>query len=702
MLKFNDKEKSINAIIDFINDNNHTFQTTEGKEELKNLILEFQKKYAQYKGLKRFSIPVIGCISSGKSTILNYLLNLNNILEIGEDITTKCICVIRHQKNLKKPRVFKAYLELRGENIYNIEEGEEINERVSDVIKTQNKKIESGEIRSNYNDFFLIIKVDIPLFHGEFEKYADLFEFLDVPGLNEKNDLENTDDKQDNENLGQNFYFRQIFPLFIMNVRFSLFIFNAENYDGINSDSIINEYLEGGIDKLKEQEEIDIQKIQEREEQLKQIKIKQIKDRKKQIKSCAEKSFQESEFIFNKIDQIPTNIDVKTVNTNFIKYIKELVDKRGIVLNLNIYENELPLIAKKLNDEKTRFDSLKKYLIFYCDNSTENDNTSFYEFILEKMNKDFSLKLKAHDVEEYEESDEDKKSLDNEDDNFYNEFKEIVKQNQTFIYYINKKHFYRLKKIFIKNKKNAIYKRSECQLEKMIKQKMKYVIDDFLAFDKYSGMINSLSSSFQIDLKFKSPSVIQKKLEKMKKKGNIIIDPIDSINKFNAYIEKIYLLEKDNKSIEKIKNHYIQIYNYFKNTSAIRFLFVGAHNTGKSSVINNIIGYNQNYLPTDLKECTKVGIIIKYVKNNNIPKMYKAKFITTAKNYNYFKYKDNEEEIELPKNEEEIELPKNEEEIELLKNEEKIELPKNEEEIELPKEEEIEEKKENNIIEEKK
>ena len=42
---------------------------SEGKEELKKLIIEFQEKYAQFKDLKRFSIPVIGCISSGKSTI---------------------------------------------------------------------------------------------------------------------------------------------------------------------------------------------------------------------------------------------------------------------------------------------------------------------------------------------------------------------------------------------------------------------------------------------------------------------------------------------------------------------------------------------------------------------------------------------------------------------------------------------------------
>ena len=76
-------------------------------------------------------------------------------------------------------------------------------------------------------------------------------------------------------------------------------------------------------------------------------------------------------------------------------------------------------------------------------------------------------------------------------------------------------------------------------------------------------------------------------------------------------------------------------------------MFVGAHNTGKSSVINNIIGYNLNYLPTNLQECTKVGIIIKYVKNIKEPQMHKAQFITNNKNYNYFKYINSKDEVEI-------------------------------------------------------
>ena len=156
-------------------------------------------------------------------------------------------------------------------------------------------------------------------------------------------------------------------------------------------------------------------------------------------------------------------------------------------MNININENELPLIAKKLNDEKTRFDSFEKYLTFYCDNSTENDEESSYENILKKMNKDFGLKLKTVGEEESEKS---------EDENIYDRIKEIVDVNEIFVGYINRSHFKELKKLFKNNKKNGVYKRSECQLEIMIKNKMEYVVNDFLAFDKFSGMINSLTSSF--------------------------------------------------------------------------------------------------------------------------------------------------------------------------------------------------------------
>ncbi len=44
---------------------------------------KFTKKYSNYQKIERFCIPIIGIINSGKSTFLNYLLNLF-FLQIGE------------------------------------------------------------------------------------------------------------------------------------------------------------------------------------------------------------------------------------------------------------------------------------------------------------------------------------------------------------------------------------------------------------------------------------------------------------------------------------------------------------------------------------------------------------------------------------------------------------------------------------------
>ena len=48
----------------------------------------------------KFAIPVIGMISSGKSTFLNSLLGID-VLEAKDDVTTKFVCIIRHNSKLK-------------------------------------------------------------------------------------------------------------------------------------------------------------------------------------------------------------------------------------------------------------------------------------------------------------------------------------------------------------------------------------------------------------------------------------------------------------------------------------------------------------------------------------------------------------------------------------------------------------------------
>lgn len=67
------KTKKINKIINFIDDYFDDIEMKTGHKKLKELICEFQNKYVPYKNIQRFAIPIIGCVSPRKSTILNYL-----------------------------------------------------------------------------------------------------------------------------------------------------------------------------------------------------------------------------------------------------------------------------------------------------------------------------------------------------------------------------------------------------------------------------------------------------------------------------------------------------------------------------------------------------------------------------------------------------------------------------------------------------
>ena len=90
------KFKSINELIEKFNYIFNTIQKSTIKTFPPNLLKlkkEFNSKYLRYINIKRFTIPIIGRISSGKSTFLNAILELNNILESNINITTKFVCI---------------------------------------------------------------------------------------------------------------------------------------------------------------------------------------------------------------------------------------------------------------------------------------------------------------------------------------------------------------------------------------------------------------------------------------------------------------------------------------------------------------------------------------------------------------------------------------------------------------------------------
>jgi len=468
------------------------------------------------------------------------------------------------------------------------------------------------------------------------EKYAEIFEFMDVPGLNESSDIKEPLSNNNQENITSaaskftnGFYFRQIFPLIKNNIKFSLFIFSSDNYDKENSKEILKAYIDKKYDENKKNQNLYNNSTKKEELKFKEINNLLLNEKQEQRDYCSLASFKESIFVLNKIDLVfPEQRDL--VNKEFKEFIqKEFTNEKYIKLD---DENEIPVMGKKLNDQISKYDSFEEYVKYYNFNSQEYEDHSkiFYKFIFEIMNKEFQLNInitKEEDIEnEDEEEEEDEEDSDNGkeiikpsfmkkiDFENYKEIKILVDKNREFNSFLNPKEYCKLKKLFIQNKKNLRKEKEDGSLEKIISDKMKKVINDYFAIDIYSSMQTKIISDFKIDPIKNNKKKIQKKLEDMMKNSKGIANPAQAIKDFKKYIDKIYYFDSSNQTICGTISDYESIKQYLEKTSAIRFLLVGPHNSGKSSLLNNFIGYNQNFLPTKTQECTKIGVIIKYIK----------------------------------------------------------------------------------------
>ena len=657
------KLKEVNDIIirtsAFIDDNIVKILTTDGQEEIKKLIKMFKNKYYPYKNILRFAIPVIGTISSGKSTILNYLLRLKKTLESAQEITTKCICIIRHKKGNKKARIYEVNIIRRGEEndgLYNFEKGEEIKENVAKVIAERNKIIAENKVGNNYEKYFLIIEYEIPFFLGEMEKYADVFEFMDVPGLNEISDQNFSQNKNNNPSFTYGFYFRQIFPLIKNNIKFSLFIFDVQNYGKSNSKDILHAYLDKKYDNDNYSENQYNNYSNSEELKYKNVDITLKKEKQEQRNYCSFESFKNSIFVLNKIDLVENK---EEINQEFKDYIeKEFTEKKYIKLD---EENEIPLTGKKLNDEISKYDSFGDYIKYYNSNSKDQEDHSkfFYRYITNIMKKEFKMKENDFYSDEESEHEEDEENEEDEEDEGNNdnidkikkpsnmdekvfkkfvELKGLVESNNEFKSFLKPKEYDKLSKLFEENKNKRKKKNEKGKLEKILSDKMKKIIDEYFDIDKYSSMQPKIIADFKIDINSNNKKIIQKKLQDMMKNGKGIANPKLAVQDLKNFINRIYNISPSNRTIIETSNECDLIINYLDKTSAIRFLLVGPHNSGKSSFLNRAIGYNQKLLPTKTQECTKIGVIIKYIKKGETPKLYETNFKVNKNGYNYFEY----------------------------------------------------------------
>ena len=310
---------------------------------------EFEPKYLKYINIKRFAVPIIGRISSGKSTFLNFLLGLKDILQTDTKITTRFVCIIRYNEEAEKPKAYNVKLEERKltksdmieksnyEPKFNFEKGDEIKGKsIQEIIKERNEKIgnTNNYFQINNEDFFMIIEYKIPIFNEEnLIEFSEFFEFMDLPGLN-----------QYEEN---SFFISNILPIITQNVKFTLFIFDYE--------------------KLHDEDTLDIYK--------------------NYILNLGH-NIQNNFYILNKIDKSESKDEVET--NDFKKYIN---DNCKIIGNENFFIGTNSLLLSLENEKYNNFESYLNYkLIEIKQNDDDHHEPDFVDYLKDQMKIDFDLK----------------------------------------------------------------------------------------------------------------------------------------------------------------------------------------------------------------------------------------------------------------------------------------------------------------------
>ena len=342
---FEDTIKYIKENLNLLEKNKNFVGKLKDREikEFELLEKDFKNKYERFKDIKRFSIPIIGLISCGKSSFLNFLLGMN-CLESGDDIITKCVVIIRHNKELEPNEIYIYSVKFieRSKGYYDFEKDEETKSKdIIKKIKERNDLIKnSGENTIPKNEeFFLILEASIPLFRRKNAKYGDFFEFLDLPGLDEG--------KDDSKSYkSSNFFKKNFLPKIAYNSLFSILIFDAGKYMRDENPIIFKDYIE----------------------------------------KYFHNNYRNSFFILNKIDLMDNEEKEKNDFEEYMLKNQLKVDLKDPTIHINY------LSCKNLTKETKKFENFQSYLKYLL---TEGGNgkTNLLLYLKEKMVEDFNLDL---------------------------------------------------------------------------------------------------------------------------------------------------------------------------------------------------------------------------------------------------------------------------------------------------------------------
>ena len=585
------------------------------KKENIDLIKKYISKYNLFFNIKRFSIPCFGTISCGKSTFINYLLKLHNILEADEDIATKFVCIIRHNKDLKEPKIYTVKFEQRDIGKFNFEKNKQLKGDVKEIIKKRNKFIKEGNGKREPSNYFLIVEVDIPLFHGENEKYSPFFEFLDFPGLDEVKEGENT--------IRENTYFKDFLPLVQPNIIFSLFLFDLNSYESNSGKDILKNYISNKDDmgeymnkKLRESFYRSVYILNQIDKELKEEKNP---EKREEMKEKKENYFREK------------------MKQNFSEILK-IYD-----LQFN-EENSLGISAKILELNEYKYESFPNFINYINSLEELEEENNYKNYLEKKMKEAFNIKIKKNN-ENKEENNENKEENNEENDEEEEEDEEVIENELDEINeklsniskvgnYFKLKDYIFYRKLFNKNINKVNDKEiQDDDIKALILNKIKKCFEDFFNLEEFSKILTYIDNNSKELVEYSKK--MENNLLNLSQNPNSIEYPLTILESIDALFDKFLILSQKSGTIRKLKNNSEIFLNYVKNQLTMRFIFLGRHNSGKTSLINSFLGIN--ILETSAKECTMAGFVIKHIENIEETQIFEGKLEKNAFGYYYFK-----------------------------------------------------------------
>ena len=551
----------------------------------------------------KYAIPVIGMISSGKSTFLNSLLGLD-LLETKDDVTTKFVCIIRHNKSLKEPKFYHIKLEEEeNENYSFIKDGEEYYGKEDILKRISNINTDESKKEPDYKELFFVLETNITNIKNE--EFLNNYDFYDVPGLNEllttgKNDKEaaptsekneytilkkdeedeneeeevqkeNKDIKieESNENMR---YIKGIFKYIKTKINFGIIVVDSGNCYKPQNIQILKEIYKV-INDVSDLDSVPKDKLVGKpiyDYLFVLNKIDTCHDKQKTIEACRN-------FFVNGIEPCFFNIEFCTfAPISSIQLRNELLMKDHLENYFRYFFNKyIEQNVTTKNNETTQ------------GNEEETPKMDFINFLLYELTPDIkdpeqkkekidelSDEVTKEEFEEIKSIYETSKKEQSSSVNFGVTFEEEDDDDNPSV------------KVF-----KALYKSFK---DKIIipdfSENTKEILNFFNNFDEKNLNKNIINETPE-----KEDSKEERSFEEFKLAFNILKENV-KVNENNI----LSVLEKDLKRLETI----------IKNNKKIYIPFIGGSSAGKSTILNDIIGYT--IFPESQYECTTRGIILQY------------------------------------------------------------------------------------------